>query len=138
MVEVHDHFLVSHFKHLAGDAVTVLSHHGNDSAYFHVLVVKLTVDFKNLFLKMSHLLGIIFSESFLGRNLYVKFIAGSQSLDSFLQGDDDAAGHSENDFFRIFSSYLMHQLIPFRIHFIEVIYHLDIFAGFNLFHNYII
>ena len=53
MVEVHDHFLVSHFKHLAGDAVTVLSHHGNDSAYFHVLVVKLSVDFKNLFLMVS-------------------------------------------------------------------------------------
>ena len=52
MIEVHYHLLVGDFNHLAVDAISVGCHHRHCGAYLYKLGVKLSVDLKQLLLKM--------------------------------------------------------------------------------------
>ena len=135
MIEVHYHLLVGDFNHLAVDAISVGCHHRHCGTYLYKLGVKLSVDLKQLLLKVSHLLGVVSSESFGCRHLDIKCVACCQAFDGLFKRNNDTASNAEYYLLGSFGINLMNKLLAVGLHYVEVIYHLDIFAGFNLFHN---
>ncbi len=138
MVEVHHHLFVCDFKHLSVDTVSLGCHHRNIVAYGHVFIIKFSLDFENRLVEMSHLLGVVRAEAFGRANLNIKCITFLKTFDCLFKGNDYTLSNSKHYALGAVGLYLMYQFFTVGCYYREVIYHLNIFSGFDFFHNFIL
>ena len=118
MIEVHLYFIIGHFKHLSVETEAVGGHHRYVGTGLDVFCIKLSVDFKYVFVKFDNLLGVRHSESIGCIDLNVKFTTGSESVKCFLERRNYTTSHAEHDALGIFRINLVYKLFAVGIFYI--------------------
>lgn len=134
MVEVHHNVGVGNVDNHAVDAESVLGHHREHGAFLDDFGVEFAVDFKNVAGQGGHLLGVVGTESLIGRHFHVERITGLEAVDCVLQRHDYAGGNAKHYLFGIVGRGLVNELVAVRSHFVEVVAEFHVFSGLNCFH----